>query len=185
MRNIYKIVIIVFLFAASLFIALVIIRPALIRSGNHLISIGEEEERNQQLNTEFDNYIKAKDQYYLLNAEYQKLSMELPDSNDVSVVTDEFYEIARYTGIDINSLTFTESTIEEDDLTKNPVREIVVDIVIEGSYYEILNFVNTIEIMPRIMKVENMIMQAPGADYDNLLTFITAKTYYKNKYYKQ
>jgi Tfp pilus assembly protein PilO len=185
MRNIYKIVIIVFLFAASLFIALLIIRPALVNSGNHLISIGEEEEINKQLNAEFDSYIKEKDRYYLLNAEYQKLSMELPDSNDVPVLTDEFYEIARYTGIGINSLAFTESAAEEDDLAKIPVREIMVDIVIEGSYYEILNFVNTIEIMPRIAKVENMIMQVPGADYDNLLTFITAKTYYKNKYYKQ
>jgi Tfp pilus assembly protein PilO len=185
MRNIYKIVIIVFLFAVSLFIALVIIRPALISSGNHLVRIKEEEGKNRQLNAELDNYIDEKDRYYLLNAEYQKLSMEFPDSNDVSVLTDEFYEIARYTGINISSLTFTESDIKEDKLTKTPAREIVVDIAIEGSYYESLNFVNTIEIMPRIVKAENMIMQAPAADYNNLLTFITAKTYYKNQYYKQ
>jgi len=184
MRNIYKIIIVVLVFIISVFLLLVIVRPALLRSGSHLARITDEEESNISLNSELDSYLKDRDQYYLLNAEYQKLAMELPDKDDTLTLTNELYEIARYTETEINSLTFTEEKIAEDDLKKTPTKEISIDIVIEGSYYEILNYINTIEIMPRIIKVENIIMQSPTEDFNSLLAFINAKTYFVNEYYR-
>lgn len=184
MRNIYKIIVIVLVFIASIFLLLLVVRPALLRSGSHLIRITEEEERNDSLNTELDNYLEDRDDYYLLNAEYQRLAMELPDEDDILLLTNELYEIAQYTEVNISSLAFTESKIDEKDLLKTPVKEISMSLVLEGSYYQILNYINTIEIMPRIMKIEDIIMQAYSSDYDNLLTFVTAKTYFKNQYYE-
>lgn len=184
MRNIYKIIVIVLVFIVSVFLLLLIIRPALLRSGNHLIRITEEEEKNSSLNIELDNYLENRDQYYLLNAEYRKLAMELPDADDTLLLTNELYEIARYTEVDITNLVFTESKIEEEDLAKTPVIQIDIDLMLEGSYYQILNFINTIEIMPRIMNLENIFIQVPSSDFDELLAYITIKTYFKNQYYR-
>jgi len=183
MKNIYKIIVIVLVFIVSVFLLLLIVRPALFKSGDHLIRITEEEERNKSLNAEMDQYLEDRDQYYLLNAEYQKLAMELPDKDNTMLLTNELYEIARYTEIDIMNLAFTEKDIGKKELTKTPAKEISVNLVLEGSYYQILNFINTIEIMPRIMKVENIIIQTSMPENDDLLIYITAKTYFKNPYY--
>ena len=183
MRNIYKIIIIVLVFMISVFLLLLVIRPILLRSGEHLIRVAEEKERNISLNAELDHYLLVRGQYYLLNAEYQKLAMELPDNDDTLILTNELYEIARYTEIEIMMLDFKENIIPEDELKVLPVKEISINMVLEGSYYQILNYINTIEIMPRIMKVEDIIMQSASSESDDLLIYITAKTYFKNPYY--
>ena len=183
MRNIYKIIIIAVIFIISVFLLLLVIRPAIVRSGRHIASIAEEEERNTRLNSELDSYLEDRDDYYILNAEYQKLSMELPEKDDTLILTNELYDIAGYTGVEIDSLGFTEESIEEEELRNTPTKAITINMVLEGSYYETLNFINTIEIMPRIMKVEDIIMQSPTDDYDNLLTFVNARTYFVNEYY--
>jgi Tfp pilus assembly protein PilO len=184
MRNIYKIIIIALVFIISIFLLLLVVRPALLRSGSHLARIIEEEERNTRLNSELDSYLEDRDRYYLLNAEYQKLAMELPDKDDTLILTNELYEIAKHTDVEINNLTFTEAKIDEDDLKKTPTKEISIDIVLEGSYYQVLNYINTMEIMPRIIKVENIIIQAQTAEFENLLAFVNAKTYFVNEYYR-
>jgi Tfp pilus assembly protein PilO len=184
MRNIYKIIIVVVVFIISVFLLLMIIRPALIRSTRHLAEISEEEEKNTGLNSELDNYLEDRYRYYILNAEYLKLNMELPDNDDVVLLTNELYEIAGYTGGEIISLSFTEVSIDEEELKKTPTKEIAIDMALEGSYYEILNFINTIEIMPRVIKVEDVVIQSPANDYDNLLAFIYARTFFINEYYR-
>jgi len=184
MRNIYKVIIIALVFIISVFLLLLVVRPALIRSGSHLSSITDEEERNTSLNEELDRYLEDRDRYYLLNAEYQRLAMELPDNDDTLILTNELYEIARHTEATISSLTLTEVKLDEEEIDKSKTKEIMVDIILVGSYYQTLNFINTIEIMPRIMRVEDIIIQAPATDFDSLLTYISAKTYFINEYYR-
>jgi len=185
MRSIYKIIIIVLIFIISVFLLLIVVRPALVRSSKHFSRILEEEEKNAGLNNELDAYLNDRDSYYLLNAEYQKLAMELPAKDDILKLTNELYEISRYTEVEINSLTFTEEKIDEDDLKKTPVKEISLAIVLSGTYYEILNYINTIEIMPRIIKIEDIVIQNPSEDFDNLSAFINAKTFFVNEYYRK
>ena len=96
MRNIYKIIVIVLIFIISIFMLILVVRPALLRSGSHLAMITDEEERNTRLNSELDNYLGDRDRYYLLNAEYQKLAMELPDKDDTLILTNELYEIENF-----------------------------------------------------------------------------------------
>ena len=184
MKNLYKIIIIVAVFILSIFILLLIVRPVLMRSGSHIAQLTEEKAKNITLNSELDNYVSARDDYYLINAEYQKLNMELPEKSDLSILTNELYEIARYTNVEIENIAFEESKIGEEDLRKTPVKEIKIDMVLQGSYYEILNCINTMEIMPRLIKVEDVAVQTSGGDHDNLLAFIIAKTYFVNEYYK-
>jgi Tfp pilus assembly protein PilO len=184
MRNIYKIIIIAVVFIISVFLLLLVIRPAIVRSGRHLVSITEEEERNISLNSELDSYLEDRDDYYILNAEYQKLAMEFPEKDDTLILTNELYEIAGYTGIEINSISFSEVSIDQKELRNTPAKEISINIVMEGSYYETLNFINTIEIMPRIIKVEDINIQSPSNDYNDLVTFLSARTYFVNEYYR-
>jgi len=184
MRNIYKIIIIAAVFIISVFLLLLIIRPAIVRSGRHLASIAEEEERNSRLNSELDSYMEDMDKYYINNAEYQKLAMEFPEKDDTLILTNELYEIAGHTGVEIESLSFSEEPIEKKEIRNTPAKEVSIDIVLEGSYYETLNFLNTIEIMPRIIKTEDIIMQTPTDDHNSLLTFISARTYFVNEYYR-
>lgn len=184
MKNLYKIIIIVVVFILSIFILLLIVRPVLMRSGGHIARLTEEKAKNITLNSELDDYVSARDDYYLINAEYQKLNMELPEKSDLSILTNELYEIARYTIVEIENIAFVKTKINEEELRKTPIKEIKIDMVLRGSYYEILNYINTMEIMPRLIKIEDIVLQTSGDDYDNLLAFIIAKTYFANEYYK-
>jgi len=184
MKNLYKIIIIAVVFILSIFILLLIVRPVLTRSGSHIARVTEEKAKNITLNSELDNFITARDEYYLLNAEYQRLSMELPEKSDLSILTNELYEIARYTEVEIENLSFDETKIDEKELRKTPVKEIKIDLVLKGSYYEILNYINTMEIMPRIIKVEDIVVQTSGSSYNDLLAFVIVRTYFANEYYK-
>ncbi len=185
MKNLYKIIIIAVVFILSIFILLLIIRPVLIRTGNHIVELTEEKTDNISLNAELDSYIIARDDYYLLNAEYQKLNMEFPEKNDLSILTNELYEIARYTAVDIENLSFNETKIEEEDLRITSSKEITIDLILRGSYYEILNYINTMEIMPRLIKIEDVLAQNSVSGQDELLVFVIAKTYFVNEYYKE
>jgi Tfp pilus assembly protein PilO len=49
---------------------------------------------------------------------------------------------------------------------------------LEGSYYNIINFVRTIEKMPRIVIVEDFIIQSVVEEYESLNVFVTVKLYY-------
>ena len=184
MKNLYKIIIIAVVFILSIFILLLIVRPVLMRSGSHIARLTEEKAKNLTLNSELDNYVSARDDYYLINAEYQKLNMELPEKSNLSILTNELYEIARYTIVEIENISFDETKMDEKDLGKTPAKEIQIEMVLRGSYYEILNYINTMELMPRLIKVEDVVVQTSGDDYDNLLAFVIAKTYFANEYYK-
>ena len=184
MKNLYKIIIITVVFVLSIFILLLIVRPVLMRSGGHIARLTEEKAKNITLNSELDNYITARDDYYLLNAEYQKLNMELPEKSDLSILTNELYEIARYTVVEIENISFSEKKIDEEELKITPSKEITIDLILRGSYYEILNYINTMEIMPRLIKIEDVIAQTSGNENNDLLVFVIAKTYFANEYYK-
>jgi Tfp pilus assembly protein PilO len=185
MKNLYKIILIVVVFILSILVLLLIVRPALTRSGGHIMRLTEEKERNKTLNSMLDSYVTARDEYYILNAENQKLNMELPEESDLSILTNEFYEIARYTIVEIQNISFIEILIDEKELKEIPVKEIEIDLVLQGDYYEILNYINTMEIMPRFIKIEDvMIQKANDLEQEDLLAFITAKTYFANEYYE-
>ncbi|MBN2072779.1 MAG: type 4a pilus biogenesis protein PilO [Actinobacteria bacterium] len=186
MRNSYKIVLIIALIVLTALAILLIAKPVLQRCINSMVKIEEEKVRYEELNSEIDTYLDARDDYYLLNAEQQKLSMELPGKSDISIITNELYEVARYTDIEISSINFEEIKIDEKELKKEPVKEIEIEMVLKGSYYEILNYINTVEIIPRIIKIEDVIIQVNTPDdFENLLAFVVAKTYYDNEHFQQ
>ncbi len=182
MKNLYKIIIIVVIFIIAIFVVLVFIRPSIVRNGELLSKISGEQEKNIGLNSEINTYLLARDSFYMVNAEYEKLSMELPVENDLSVLTNEFYEVGQYTGVEIQSVTYEQIiTVAEGEgaVEAIPVEQIKVDLVISGTYYQILNFINTIERVPRIIKIEDLLVQISGVEYEELTGYIRAKTFFE------
>ncbi len=182
MKNLYKIIIVVVIFILSIFVVLVFMRPSLIRNNKLVNSIGSEQEKNESLNAEIRSYLTARDNFYAVNAEYEKLSMELPVKNDLSVLTNELYEVGKYTGIEIESVSYEEIKAvagEEGQATNIPVKQIKIDLVVSGTYYQILNFINTIERVPRIIKIEDILVQVAGQDHENLTGYIKARTFFE------
>ncbi len=181
MKNLYKIIIIAAIFIIAIFVILVFMRPSLIRNADLLAKISSEQEKNVSINSEIKNYLTKRENFYMVNAEYEKLSMELPIKNDLSILTNELYEVGKYTGIEIQSLTYEEVKEEgEGGQTETiTVKQINIDLVISGTYYQVLNYINTIERVPRIIKIEDILVQVSGQDYENLIGYIKAKTFFE------
>ena len=71
---------------------------------------------------------------------------------------------------------FLDAVDEEDE--EKPETIIYANFVLEGSYFNIINFVRTIEKMPRIVVVEDVIIQSTTDEYERLSAYFTAKLYY-------
>ncbi|MFO7929523.1 MAG: type 4a pilus biogenesis protein PilO, partial [Candidatus Humimicrobiaceae bacterium] len=109
-----------------------------------------------------------------LYAQYQKYLTELPSGSNVQALTNEFYNISQYADTEIQSINF-EEVIEKD----SNIGIIQTNLVIQGSYYDILVFVKTVEIMPRSMKIIGIEISQAGEDYSNLIGVIEAESYFQ------
>ena len=90
--------------------------------------------------------------------------------------------MGKYTGIEVQSLSYEEVILtqgQENEPAVIPVKQIKIDLVISGTYYQILNFVNTIERVPRIIKIEDILVQVLGEDHDSLIAYIRARTFFE------
>ncbi len=176
MSNTVKIIFIVVFFIASVLLLILFVIPNLSTSIEASVLIEAEKENNKIFIDRLDELLLIRDEYNVLNAEYQKDSMQIPSENDISFFTNEVYEIAKYSSVSIYSVDYTEKIIIGED--KEEQELINVDIVLEGSYYNIVNFIKTIEKMPRIAVIENIVLQSYEDNYERLNAYISAKLYY-------
>ena len=112
----------------------------------------------------------------MLNAEYQKYLLKFPEENNISVITNEFYDIAAYSGVEINSIDYAGESI---DLEKENMKfnKTTADIIVIGSYYDVISFVNVIEKMPRIAKVISVMVQSTEDNYEYLSAHVRVEMY--------
>jgi len=176
MSNTVKIILIIVFFVINVLLVLLLIIPNLSANTAASIAIETERENNGSNINRLNQLILVRDEYNTLNAEYQTYSMQLPSENDTSVFTNDIYDIAKFSGITINSVDYAEQVLEEEE--KSPERLIKANFSLEGSYYNIINFVRTIEKMPRIVIVEDFIIQSVVEEYESLNVFVTVKLYY-------
>jgi len=177
MSNTIKIILMVVFFVINVLLIILLIIPNLSANAAASISIEMERENNKANISRLNELLLIRDEYNALNAEYQTYSMQLPSENDISVFTNEVYDIAKYSGVVINSINYTEGAADEEDEEK-PETIIYANFVLEGSYFNIINFVRTIEKMPRIVVVEDVIIQSTTDEYERLSAYFTAKLYY-------
>ncbi|MDD3628566.1 MAG: type 4a pilus biogenesis protein PilO [Actinomycetota bacterium] len=148
----------------------------MIKNSNEL---GIEKENSVTLKSRLDELLAVRDKYNLLEAEYSKYLLQLPRENDMSIFTNEINDIAKYSDVNISSINYSEKAASKEG-EKLGLSVIEASLIVEGSYYNIMNFLNTIEKMTRIVKVNNLVFQTTEDDYENINANINIEMYYKN-----
>lgn len=180
MSNLTKIIFIIIALIAIALLLILYIVPNLSESIKTNEAIEMERENYKDLRERLGGLLSVRDEYNVLNAKYQKFSLELPLESDTIIFIDELDNIAKYANVTINLFETTEkaTSVKVEEETEILVTE--VKLVLEGSYYDILNFIRTMENIPRIVTIEDIILQSPGDEYyERLRADITAEIYYK------
>ena len=179
MSNITKIIFILIALIAIALLLILYIVPNLSESIKTGKAIETEREDNKAFMERLGELLLERDEYNALNAKYQKFSLELPSENNTSIFTEEIYDIAKYANVNIISVDYAEK-VTSLKVTEEPEILITeVTLSLEGSYYNILNFIRTIEKMPRIVIIGDIILQSTGDEYERLSASIIAEIYYK------
>lgn len=194
MKTGYRIATIVFLILSLIGVFVFLIMP-LAKSNTELaLKIAENTKNKNDFENNIKSYLEIKSRYYILNARLDKYNTQLPLSGNIPILTDQIYEIEKYSGIKISTVNFKDLPSAAGAKIKNPIGNIVVELNITGSYYQILTFLNTLEIMPRFVKIEKILLNANQATSDNtgsnsanqilLSAVISFNTYYDKTDYK-
>lgn len=188
MKTAYKIAIIIVLIISLIGVFVFLVMP-LAKSNTVLsLKIAENTKNKNDLEDSIKSYLEIKSRYYILNARLDKYNTQLPLSGNIPVLTDQIYEIEKYSGIKISTINFKDLPPAADIKIKNPIGTIAVELNITGSYYQILTFLNTLEIMPRFVKVEKVLLNtnqanSGGAETDSLNQIILSAAISFNIYY--
>lgn len=179
MSNITKIIFILIALIAIALLLILYIVPNLSESIETGKAIETEREDNKAFMERLGELLLERDEYNALNAKYQKFSLELPSENNTSIFTDEIYDIAKYANVNIISVDYAEKVTSLKVKEEPEILITEVTLALEGSYYNILNFIRTMEKMPRIVKIGDIILQSTGDEYERLSASIIAEIYYK------
>lgn len=174
-----KILFIAIIFLASVALIVLFIIPNLSFSIRINTEIVKEREDNKTFNEELKNLLLVRNDYYELNAAYQKYTLQLPSENDISIFTNEVYDIAKYSYVTIYSIDYVDIPVEVEEGKEPEFAIIGADLIFAGPYYNIMNFIKTIEKMPRIVIIKDIILQSTEEDYEELNAYITVQLYNK------
>ncbi len=176
MSNTIKIILIVVFLIISVLLVILFIIPNMSTSVKKSAELEQEKEYHSSNVTRLHELELVRDEYNSLDAAYQKYSMQIPSENDLDVLTNEIYDIAAYSGVVITSIDYVETVTAEEE--EKPEKIIEANFALEGSYYNIINFIRTIEKMPRIVIVENIVIQSTEDEYETLSAYVSTKMYY-------
>ena len=194
MKIIYKVAAIIIIVIAIAAVLLLWFLPSYKESQRISREIDNKIKEKEALEKEINNLLDSRSKFFLLNALFEKYNTEIPLNDSITVLTDQLYEIGKYAGIKIQSVDFKEINETSDKKNeKNPIGIINVSVSVSGSYYQVLTFLNTIEIMPRLVKVENIslniskIFEDDNMNEDNLglSALINFKTFYDKTDYSE
>src|SRR4030065_2148318 len=144
MGNNIKIILIVSIFILCVVLVFIFIVPNLSTSIGTNSAIAQEREDNKTFNETLDSLLLLRNDYYALSAEYQKYSLQLPSENDISIFTNEVYDIANFSNVVIYSIDYSDkpNVAEEEESGKTTIE---ANLILQGSYYDVMNFIKTLE----------------------------------------
>ncbi|MHB1334668.1 MAG: type 4a pilus biogenesis protein PilO [Candidatus Humimicrobiaceae bacterium] len=190
MKKGYKITIIIILILFLIGVLLFLIMPLAKSNAELALKIAENTKNKNDFENNIKSLLEIKSRYFILNAKLDKYNTQLPLSGNIPILTDQIYEVEKYSGIKISTINFKDLPPIADVNTQkqNPIGNITVDLNVTGSYYQILTFLNTLEIMPRFVKIEKISINANQAGSDNaagntLNQIILSATISFNTYY--
>jgi len=179
MSNNIKIILIVSILILCVVLVFLFIVPNLSTSIGTNSAIAQEREDNKTFNEMLKSLLLTRNDYYALSAEYQKYSMQLPSENDISIFTNEVYDIANFSNVVIDSIDYSDKSSVEEGEEESGKTTIEANLILQGSFYDVMNFIKTIERMPRIVIIKDIIIQFNEGDPENLSAYITAELYYE------
>ncbi len=177
--NNVKIILIVSIFILSVLLVFLFIVPNLSTSIGANTAIAKEREDNKTFNETLEALLLTRNDYYALSAEYQKYSLQLPSENDISIFTNEVYDIANFSNVVIYSIDYSDRSNIEEGEEESEKTTIEANLILQGSYYDVMNFIKTMERMPRIVIIKDIIIQSNEDNSENLSAYITAELYYE------
>jgi Tfp pilus assembly protein PilO len=156
MKTGYKIAIIIILILSLIGVLLFLIMPLAKSNAELAIKIAENTKNKNDFENNIKSLLEIKSRYFILNAKLDKYNTQFPLSGNIPILTDQIYEVEKYSGIKISTINYKDQPPVADAKTQNPIGSITVDLSITGSYYQMLTFLNTLEIMPRFVKIEKI-----------------------------
>ena len=178
MNNITKIIFILIALIAIVLLLILYIVPNLSDSIEISEAIETKREDNKASRERLGGLLLEKDGYNALNAKYQKFSLELPSEDDIDIFIIEINDRAVDYNVDIKSIVPADKIISVKVKEEPEILIKEVALALEGSYYDILCFIQTLEEMPRIVTIEDIMLQSTGEDYEWLSASIIAEIYY-------
>ena len=109
----------------------------------------------------------------------KKYSLQLPSENNISIFTNEVYDIANFSNVVIYSIDYSDKPSVAEEEEKSGKATIEANLILQGSYYDVMNFIKTIERMPRIVIIKDIVIQSNEDNPENLSAYITAELYYE------
>ena len=194
MKTSYRIAIIIILILSLIGVFVLLIMP-LAKSNTELtLKIAENNKNKIEFERNIKAYTEIKSRYYILNARLDKYNTQLPFSVNIPVLTEQIYEIEKYSGIKISAINFQDMASPAGTIMQSPIGSINVKLSLTGSYYQILTFLNTLEILPRFVKIGSISINSNQAGTGNtgennlnqimLATSVSFSVYYDKTEYK-
>ncbi len=159
MKTSYKVATIVILSLIIIGVSAFLILPIIKNNTMLVLKINENYKEKTDFENNIESLLEIKSRYYILNAQLEKYNIQVPLNGNIPNLTDQIYEIEKYSGVKIVTINFKDADQENKDNQKDMLGNIIVDLNIRGSYYQILTFINTAEIMPRFIRIENFSIQ--------------------------
>jgi len=163
MKKGYKIAIIIILFLSLIGVLVFLIMPLAKNNTELVLKIAQNTKNKKDFEDNIKSLLEIKSRYYILNAKLDKYNTQLPPSGNIPVLTNQIYEIEKYSGIKISTINFLDIPDTAEANIPNPVGSIMVNLNLTGTYYQLLTFLNTLEIMPRFVKIESITILANEA----------------------
>jgi Tfp pilus assembly protein PilO len=169
MKKFYKLVAIIILILSLSGVLFFLVRPLSKNNAELKLKIAESIKSKTDFEDNIKSLLEIKSRYFILSAMLDKYNTQLPLSGNIPILTDQIYEIEKYSGIKISTINFKEIPVTATVGTKkqNPIGNISIDLNATGSYYQMLTFLNTLEILPRFIRIEKVSFTANQASYNN------------------
>ncbi len=194
MKTSYRIAIIIILILSIIGVFVLLIMPLAKGNTDLTLKIAENNKNKIEFERNIKAYTEIKSRYYILNARLDKYNTQLPFSVNIPVLTEQIYEIEKYSGIKISSINFQDIASPIGTVLQSPIGSINIKLIMTGSYYQTLIFLNTLEIMPRLVKIGSISINSNLAEGNDtgennlnqimLATSVSFSVYYDKTEYK-
>src|SRR5665647_2300453 len=127
MKTGYKITIIIILILALIGVLLFLIMPLAKSNAELVLKIVENTKNKNDFENNIKSLLEIKSRYFILNARLDKYNTQLPLSGNIPILTDQIYEIEKYSGIKISTINFKDLPSVASTKIQDPIGNIVVE----------------------------------------------------------